>query len=234
MEQNVSFKIYGTIAMVLAICTTGYAFPSGAPDELNDLVTVQNLTIKNTCPHMNPSVSGTHKGGEQNTSVPFQLTVDTRVVSGGEHVTIMIVKKDNAAISTFKGVLVEGVNQETEEILGDFVVTDDDSYTKPMTCSGRLGSAITHKNNDGKSSLTLKWKAPSLSKTTCVKFYATILVEKKMFWVKKATSLVQVESSSKDPASKSKFTCESSGSSVCLLANSLALFVLACITVSLV
>ena len=182
---------------------------------------------------MNPSVSNTHKGGEQNTPVPFQLTVDKRVVSGNETVTLTIAKKDHATISTFKGVLVEGVNQETEEILGDFVFTDDEPYAKPMTCYGRNGSATTHKNNDEKTSLTLKWKAPNLPNTTCVKFYATILVEKKLFWVKKATTLVQVESSSMDPASKSKFTCKSSGSSGYLLANGLTLLVFAWIVVLL-
>ena len=227
MEQNMKFKIYRAIAMVLAISRTGCAFPSGAPDELHELVTVKNLTIKNTCIKMNPSVSGTHKGGEQNTTVPFKLTVDKSVVSGNEIVTIMIVQKENYANSTFKGVLVEGLNQESGEILGDFVVTGDDSYVKPMTCYGSLGSAITHKNKNEKSSLTLKWKAPCLPKTTTVKFYATILAEIKMFWVKKATNSVQVESSSMD-------TCKSTGSSEYLLANTLTLFVLSWITVLMV
>ena len=158
---------------------------------------------------MDPGVSNKHKGGEQSTPVPFQIVVDKNVLNNGETVRITINKKKAvfSEIPTFKGFLVQGVDQISEQVVGDFVVKSDDPYAKPMTCFGTLGSAISHKSNIEKSELTLKWKVPKFANTTCVKFYATILVEKNMFWTKKAINLIQVESSSSDPESKSKFAC---------------------------
>ena len=160
---------------------------------------------------MDPSVSNTHgKDGKREGTAPFHLTVDKKVVSPTETITLTIRKRPNTASgpSKFKGFLVQGINQENDETVGDFVVMNDDPSTKKMHCFGRLGSAVSHKNPELKSSISLKWKPPKFDKTTCVKFYATVLVNKKMFWVKKAINLVQIEKPSSEPvSSKSNFTC---------------------------
>ena len=199
------------VLVLLANESRVFSFGTGPPDETHALVSVKNLTIKNTCLHMDPSVSNTHgKDGEQEGTSPFQLTVSEKVVNHGVTLFLTITKRQNSTFypSSFKGFLVQGINQETNEIIGEFEVTENDAYSKKMQCYGQLGSAVSHKNPKLKSSVELRWKPPKLEKTTCVKFYATVLVEKKMFWVKKAINLVQVENSTNDKyATKSNFTC---------------------------
>ena len=207
--MNIDFEFF--IIIVIARVSNVLSFPEGPPDELHPLVSVKNLTIKNTCVHMDPSKSNSHGiDGKQDGISPFHLTVDKKVLKHTESLILTIRKRPNSTLypSSFKGFIVQGRNQETEETIGDFIVVDDDLYTKKMHCYDKLGSAVSHKNAELKSELTLEWKPPKLDKTTCVKFYATVLVEKKIFWVKKAINLVQVEKySSETNLQKSNFTC---------------------------
>ena len=206
------FEFVSSVLILLVQSTTVLTYPDGPPDELHYLVTQKNLTIKNTCIHMDPSVSNTHgKDGKQEGISPFYLAVDKKLVNHTETVTLTIRKRPNTpnSPSNFKGFLVQGINRENGETVGDFVVTENDPSTKKMHCFGRLGSAVSHKNPKLKSSLALTWKPPKFDKTTCVKFYATVLVNKEMFWVKKAINLVQIEKSSSDlTLPKSNFTCK--------------------------
>ena len=205
------FKPFYVVLAVVAIRSMVLAFPNGAPDETHTLVVDKNLTQKNTCIKMDPSVSGTHKGGDQGKDVPFRLTVDKKVVYAGEEVKLKIIKNPKDASSKytqFKGFLVQGINQESKEILGTFEIAKDDMNVKKMTCSGTLGSSITHSNNNLKSSITLNWKAPNLKETTCVKFYATVVAGIKVYWVKQTVNLVQVEKASAKKNAKSNFACK--------------------------
>ena len=187
--------------IILAISSISWAYSDGAPDERDEL--------DNTCIAMNPSISYSHKGGMQTTPSPFQLTVNKRVVRNGETVTLRITRNQDILSDSnmFKGFIVQGFDQQSEQVLGDFEVRNDDMNTLAMKCFGRLGSSVCHKNNKEKSSVTLKWKAPPLTRTTCVKFYATVLAKKKMFWIKKSINLIQVEKTSLVSSPKANFTC---------------------------
>ena len=202
LENKMNFKLLCASVIILVVSSTCWSYSTGSPDESDP--------YDNSCIKMNPSISHPHKGGMQTSPSPFQLIVDKRVVRNGETVTLIINKKQDIStdINTFKGFIVQGFDQQSEEVLGDFEVTDGDSNALAMTCFGRKGSSVSHKHNKPKSSITLKWKAPTLTNTTCVKFYATVLAKKKMFWVKMAINLIQVEKASLVPSSTtSNFTC---------------------------
>ena len=178
--------------IVLSIISPSWMFSSGPPDEI--WAKEKNKPTKNTCLLMNPSVSDTHKGGEQQTEVPFEIKSNKKKARAGEIISINIKpKKGSFDVTEFKGFLVQGVDQLSQKIVGLFDVGDDDPKIKRMTCDGSLGSAVSHKNPELKSEVSLKWRVPSLGNQTTVQFSATIVASKHKFWVKNTSVLVNIE-----------------------------------------
>ena len=186
------FDLHIIIFIVLSIISPSWMFSAGPPDEI--WAKEKNKPTKNTCLLMNPSVSDTHKGGEQQTEVPFEITSNKKKARAGEIISIDIKpKKGSLDVTEFKGFLVQGVDQVSQKTVGVFDVGDDDPKIKKMTCGGSRGSAVSHKNSEPKSEISLKWKVPSIGNQTTVQFSATIVASIQKFWVKKTSVLVNIE-----------------------------------------
>ena len=143
---------------------------------------------------MDPSVSNTHKGGMQETEVPFEIQSNKKKARAGEITSIDITpKKGSFDVTEFKGFLVQGVDQLSQKAIGVFDVGDNDPTIKKMTCGGSRGSAVSHKNPELKSEVSLKWRVPSLGNQTTVQFSATIVASIHKFWVQKTSVLVNIE-----------------------------------------
>ena len=181
--------------IVLSIISPSWMFSKGPPDEI--WAKENNKPTKNTCILMDPSVSNTHKGGMQETEVPFEITSSKKKARAGEIISIDIKpKKGSFDVTEFKGFLVQGVDQLSQKTIGVFDVGDDDPKIKKMTCGDSRGSAVSHKTPEPKSEVSLKWKVPNLGNQTSVQFSATIVASKHKFWVKKASVVVNIENSS--------------------------------------
>ena len=192
-------------------------FSTGPPDDVHWLVvgkepnkTATAKPYKNTCTddnlikaRMSPALAGTHKCragtnctlapyfGEEST-IPYKMTVDKETVKAGEVITLKIIKRENSA-KAFKGFMVQGVNQESGEILGIFDVLDDDPIVRKMTCSGAKGSSVSHKDakaNPSLQTVSMKWRAPTLKENATVKIQFTVVQSLHKFWVKKDADVV--------------------------------------------
>ena len=65
------FDLHVISFIVLSIISPSWMFSKGPPDEI--WAKENNKPTKNTCILMDPSVSNTHKGGMQETEVPFEI-----------------------------------------------------------------------------------------------------------------------------------------------------------------
>ena len=177
-------RFVGYIFLILLVSKRGSMYPNGAPNS--------------ACERMDPSITRTHDGGRQESKVPFKLVPTKEIVTSGERVTLTIDNYRGTSSPTFfKGFIVQAVKMNTNEILGKFIVNDNDENVKPMTCNGVKANSVTHTHNRVKSSVNLTWESPNIQEKTAVDFYFTVMTDKKSFWVRqKAEKLLYIENQS--------------------------------------
>ncbi|CAG2121665.1 unnamed protein product, partial [Medioppia subpectinata] len=88
---------------------------------------------------------------------------------------------------SFKGFHVTARVPNSSTTVGKFTAT---ANTKVLTCNP-TSNAITHKNNDDKSSVTFNWTAPKKFKGK-VEFRATIVKEFKEFYTNVRSAQVTI------------------------------------------
>merc|ERR1719373_463824 len=93
-----------------------------------------------------------HGPQSQTSTSPYKVTVSGNTVSTGGQLTVEL---NPTGSETFKGFFLQARNSD-DDIIGSFeTVTNDGNYgNKPQT-------AVTHVNSDPKSSVKVKWTAPS-------------------------------------------------------------------------
>ncbi|XP_046912442.1 putative defense protein 3 [Dermatophagoides farinae] len=103
----------------------------------------------------------------QTTPSPYQITASK---TGKSTASVTISGGD------FKGFMLYAAKPGSNDMIGTFTKTDK---SKEITCGS--ASAITHKNDKAKSSITLTWNAPDKF-TGDVEFRASVVKEFKEFW----------------------------------------------------
>ena len=83
--------------------------------------------------------------------------------------------------ATFIGFLLEARSVEDDSIIGSFVTVNNDG--KYVNCGNKPQTAVTHVNKDPKSSVQVKWTAPS-DFVGSVKIVATFVQSYNTYWVK--------------------------------------------------
>ena len=83
--------------------------------------------------------------------------------------------------ATFIGFLLEARSGEDDSIIGSFVTLANDG--KYVNCGSKPQTAVTHVNNSPKSSVQVKWTAPS-DFVGSVKIVATFVQSYNTYWVK--------------------------------------------------
>lgn len=118
------------------------ASPTGAPDS------------ETVCERMMPNHAGALP---QEFPSPYQLVVSSKSIKSGEIISIEIQANEERS---FKGFLLMA-RSNTVNIVGEFM--RDENELLPFNfrgCSGVLNSAVTHSDNELKSKISFKWKAP--------------------------------------------------------------------------
>ena len=87
-----------------------HGFPGGAPSS--------------TCGNLQPSPS-VHGSPQPQSSLPYKLEVKEPFVDGGKTIRLELVKLDDSS-DDFMGFLVQGRLAGTDDIVGSFVVSDNE------------------------------------------------------------------------------------------------------------
>ncbi|XP_049276365.1 putative defense protein 3 [Rhipicephalus sanguineus] len=103
-------------------------------------------------------------------------------------------------LGTFKGFFIKAVNKDGGAVSGKFTI--DNRFMKGVDCDGHKDSAVTHMNNDGKSSVAVEWTAPD-SFTGEVMFRATVVRTKPDYYVGLTSSAVKIQAPSPSDRHKS-------------------------------
>ncbi|CAG2171355.1 unnamed protein product [Oppiella nova] len=148
----------------LAVC---HCYPGGAP------------SCKTSMPSHDKIKAKTGKS-------PFTLvaTAPKALANGDKTLTVTITGSGG---KSFKGFQVTARVPNTSTTIGKFTATAD---SKLLTCSS-TSNAVTHKDNDEKTSVTLTWTAPKKFKGK-VEFRATVVKEYKEFYTNVRSSQVTI------------------------------------------
>ncbi|CAL8133649.1 unnamed protein product [Orchesella dallaii] len=163
-------------------------FHTGAPDQ--------------ACSTMIPG----HGPPPQTGQSPFRLLIPTATsdVKSGEPVDITI--SAPTAGPAFKGFLIQVRARGGSEAVGEFQPDSDPSNAQPVACFGKANSAMTHKINDTKAQVKLRWTPPANSDTVEYEPIMTVVLQQDTFWVKEKGPTIKVQggkSSSGSPSSSS-------------------------------
>jgi len=140
---------------------------------------------KSQCGSMVPG----HEIPAQNSLVPYDVVLEKTSIDPGSQVLVEIKQKGS---DTFKGFLIQA-RTDDEDIIGTFETVD--GANKYLSCGNNIQSAVTHSNPGDKDSVKVKWTAPS-DFTGSVTFYATVVKNYGIFWVKVPSKPLQVKTSS--------------------------------------
>ena len=100
----------------------------------------------------------------------------------------MTVELNPTGSETFKGFFLQARNSD-DDIIGSFeTVTSDGKY---VNCGNKPQTAVTHVNSGPKSSVKVKWTAPSDFEGS-VQIHATFVQDYSTFWVKIPSNNIEV------------------------------------------
>ncbi|KAM5148172.1 putative ferric-chelate reductase 1 [Mantella aurantiaca] len=116
------------------------------------------------------------KNGPQLTLAPYVITTSSTKFMPGDTITVTL--NTNTTSSGFKGFLLEARSVGGNGITGTFSTKDANAQT--LTCSAGANTAVSHTNNNLKSTVTAVWTAPQ--EAGPVRFTATILSDYATFW----------------------------------------------------
>ncbi|XP_069825141.1 putative ferric-chelate reductase 1 [Dendropsophus ebraccatus] len=180
------------------------------------LVTVfgyPNGQISASCDNMLP-VHGNN--GPQSSVSSYIITVSNKTFSPGDVITVTITS--TSGIDTFKGFLLEARSVGGNWINGKFTTTD--SNAQILTCGTQPNAAVSHTNNNLKTSITASWTAPQGAGP--VLFRATVLNTYSTFWTGVQSDIIEALQISSTTCGSQKF-CLTSPTS-CSPTNSSCLF----------
>ena len=100
----------------------------------------------------------------------------------------MTVELTQTGSDQFKGFLIEARSSD-DSIIGSFVTVTN--YGKYVNCDNKPQTGVTHINNSPKSSVQVKWTAPSDFEGS-VKIFATFVQSYSTYWVKVPSNDVEV------------------------------------------
>ena len=153
--------------ILLLLCGYSEAYSRGAPTS--------------ACGSMKPG----HASQSQTSASPYKVTVSGSTVSTGGQLTVEL---NPTGSETFKGFFLQARNSD-DDIIGSFeTVTNDGKY---VNCGNKPQTAVTHVNSNPKSSVKVKWTAPSDFEGS-VKIHATIVQDYSTFWVKVQSNSIEV------------------------------------------
>ncbi|KAM4720905.1 putative ferric-chelate reductase 1 [Rhinophrynus dorsalis] len=149
------------LVIVLAILFPQYisAFPNGI--------------VEGSCTTMMPN----HGVSDQNTTSPYSLTLSKDTYRAQENLTVTLHSTFDGV--HFKGFMIQARNGSSKIPLGTFLTSGTDSQI--LTCDNRK-SAASHTSNSLKTSVQVKWMAPS-SKISNIQFRATVVQVKEIYWM---------------------------------------------------
>ncbi|XP_013418179.1 ferric-chelate reductase 1 [Lingula anatina] len=152
---------------LLLLCGGVASYPSGA------------YIPSGACDSMlpSPNADSGHGAAQQTGSNPFSLVLGAAKYSPGQPYNVSLIGP-----SHYEGFMIQARSNTTGSRVGTW-------QTSTLTvlnenCSGAEGKALVHKATlEGTGNMTFTWTAPPAG-TGYVKFYATVVQEKEVFWAK--------------------------------------------------
>ncbi|XP_069825146.1 putative defense protein 3 isoform X2 [Dendropsophus ebraccatus] len=146
------------------------------------LVTVygfQSGKVTSACDEMRPGHMKTknRKIDPQPSPAPYIIIVSNRTVFPEDIITVTITS--TSGNETFKGFFLQARPVKKDEFSGTFSLSDPNN-TQLLQCGSQPNTAVSHTNNELKTSIEAYWTAPN--KTGCVQFVATVVKEYRIFW----------------------------------------------------
>ncbi|XP_053325814.1 putative ferric-chelate reductase 1 isoform X2 [Spea bombifrons] len=173
--------------LLFLVCIAGYCVPVfGYP----------NGAISDSCDTMLPR----HGNNILQTSTPpYNISVSRTTFSPGDVITVTI----QSSSSGFKGFLLQARSVGGNRIVGSFTSTNGNS--QQLNC-GQPNTALSHTNNNIKTSITANWTAPT--GVGPLRFRATVLSSYSTFWQVESDILIALQISN-DACGSEKFCLSS-------------------------
>ncbi|XP_046472885.1 putative defense protein 3 [Neodiprion pinetum] len=134
------------------------------------------------CESMTPG----HLVDPQTTPSPYVILLSKNSILGGESITVTIKGRDK---EEFKGILLQA--RLGDKIVGTFDVDPADTNVQTIDCPKGERNAVTHKNAENKSEVSVRWIAPP-DLVGEVVFKLTVVKEFKTFWVAQSSSPLSI------------------------------------------
>ncbi|CRL04023.1 CLUMA_CG017141, isoform A [Clunio marinus] len=151
--------------------TNSLALPNGAPES--------------ACATMTPQ----HGVEPQTSESPFRIVVPKSNINGGEIIDVTIEVDPGR---TFKGFFINAKTIEDEpRVVGEFLGNDQEAISYNFRNCGGTSNTATHSENELKSGITLKWKAPENYQGS-IRFHATFVQERVTFWINQLSQEIVV------------------------------------------
>ncbi|XP_056379295.1 putative ferric-chelate reductase 1 [Hyla sarda] len=155
-----------------------------------------NGQISASCDSMLP-VHGNN--GPQSSVSPYNITVSNKTFSPGDVITVTI--QSISGTASFKGFLLEARSVGGNWITGTFTTTDPNAQI--LTCSTQANSAVSHTNNNLKTTISASWTAPQGAGP--VQFRATVLNNYSTFWTGVLSEIIEALQISDTTCGSQKF-----------------------------
>ncbi|KAM4722878.1 putative ferric-chelate reductase 1 [Rhinophrynus dorsalis] len=134
----------------------------------------RNGLIISACDSMTPG----HGYSAQTSASMYTVSASNYSFSPGDQITVTLQANSNV---TFRGFLLQARSVPGNNRIGRFTVVDSSS-AQILSCSGSVGSAVSHTNSGDKSRISVLWTAPVMSPGD-VRFSATFVQTFNTFWV---------------------------------------------------
>nr|XP_055037978.1 putative ferric-chelate reductase 1 isoform X2 [Misgurnus anguillicaudatus] len=142
--------------------------------------------VSGVCSSMVPAHSSS---STQTSSSPYTITATPTSFNSGDEITVTLSGSVN-----FKGFMLQAYKAGTNTPIGTFTVTNNQA--QGLTCSGVANSAVSQTSKSGKTSIQVKWKAPTSGQLSNVEFRATFVQALSTFWVGVKSSAITYTSTS--------------------------------------
>ncbi|KAJ8277991.1 hypothetical protein GJAV_G00082520 [Gymnothorax javanicus] len=138
-------------------------------NSFQDVLSYSNGNLLPACESMTPDHSSILP---QNTPSPYKIEA---VQMSSEEIMVIL----NATSEPFRGFLLEAEDSLRRRPFGTFILVDP-TQTQTLNCSGTAASAVSHRRNDDKREIRVRWKSPMDGNYT---FRATFVRRFNIFWV---------------------------------------------------
>ncbi|XP_030623462.1 putative ferric-chelate reductase 1 [Chanos chanos] len=162
-----------TVVLLLACVRVAEFYPSGA--------------VGASCGSMTP----VHRSySSQGTTAPYTVTADRDSFMNGDEITVTL----RASSSAFTGFMLQARAVGGTTPVGSFSVNTADAQL--LTCNGQSGSAVSHTSSSQKTTIQIKWKAPTSGNLQNIEFMGTFVRSFSVFWVGVKSAQIRYNGSS--------------------------------------